>query len=398
MTTSTDGPSRTDGLWDLAIVGAGPAGSAAALGALADRPATRVVLLDRADFPRDKACGDGIAPHVLDVLAEVGVSGLLDDWMPVRRLHLRHQDASVDRSMPRPAYVVPRTIFDSRLLDAAVQAGAVLRRHRVRRLRAGSDRLIIDDVAEAKVVIGADGAYSAVRNALGWPASGRRALALRGYAPTPSDRAGQQVIAFAGGHQPAYAWSFDRGDGVSNVGYGELLTSRRPPPVRRYVLQRLEHLLPGSVRDAGDWLGHHLPLSSSRWQHPAGRVLLAGDAVGLINPLTGEGIYHAVATGVSAGQVAVAALGDNDAAGAGARYRDSVRSMLGSHLRHTTAAARLVSLPGMAGAGVRAARHEQRVFDDLVELGLGRGTLPLSTVAAVLAARAGSLAPSPRSP
>lgn len=398
MTTSTGGPSRTDGLWDLAIVGAGPAGSAAALGALAARPATRVVLLDRADFPRDKACGDGIAPHVLDVLAEVGVSGLLDDWMPVRRLHLRHQDASVDRSMRRPAYVVPRTVFDSRLLDAAVQAGAVLRRHRVRRLRAGSDRLIIDDVAEAKVVIGADGAYSAVRNALGWPASGRRALALRGYAPTPSDRAGQQVIAFAGGQQPAYAWSFDRGDGVSNVGYGELLTSRRPPPGRRYILQRLEHLLPGSVRDAGDWLGHHLPLSSWRWRHPTGRVLLAGDAVGLINPLTGEGIYHAVATGVSAGQVAVAALGENDAAGAGTQYRDSVRCMLGWHLRHTTAAARLVSLPGMAGAGVRAAGHEQRVFDDLVELGLGRGTLPPSTVAAVLAARVGSLAPSPRSP
>ena len=69
--------------WDLVVVGAGPAGTAAALGALTARPGLRVLLLDRADFPRDKACGDGIAPHVLDVLEQVGVTGLRDDQAPV---------------------------------------------------------------------------------------------------------------------------------------------------------------------------------------------------------------------------------------------------------------------------------------------------------------------------
>ena len=58
--------------WDLVVVGAGPAGSAAALGALAEDPSLRVLLLDRSDFPRDKSCGDGIAPHVLDALSTVG--------------------------------------------------------------------------------------------------------------------------------------------------------------------------------------------------------------------------------------------------------------------------------------------------------------------------------------
>src|SRR4051794_39945298 len=98
--------------WDLVVVGAGPAGAAAALGALHAEPRARVLLLDRADFPRDKSCGDGIAPHVLDVLAGVGVTSLLDDWSPVRTLHIRHGPELVSRTMARPAWVVPRKVFD----------------------------------------------------------------------------------------------------------------------------------------------------------------------------------------------------------------------------------------------------------------------------------------------
>ena len=65
-------------LWDVIVVGAGPAGSAAALSALRVRPGASVLLLDRAEFPRDKSCGDGIAPQVLDVLAALGLPGVVD--------------------------------------------------------------------------------------------------------------------------------------------------------------------------------------------------------------------------------------------------------------------------------------------------------------------------------
>ena len=74
---------RCRSLWDLVVVGAGPAGSAAALSALRARPGASVLLLDRADFPRDKSCGDGIAPHVLDVLARLGVEDVVADHRPV---------------------------------------------------------------------------------------------------------------------------------------------------------------------------------------------------------------------------------------------------------------------------------------------------------------------------
>ena len=73
---------------DLAVVGAGPAGAATAIGALHADPSLSVVLIDRADFPRDKTCGDGIAPHVVDLLTAAGVNGLLSDQVPVHQLRL----------------------------------------------------------------------------------------------------------------------------------------------------------------------------------------------------------------------------------------------------------------------------------------------------------------------
>lgn len=371
-------------MWDVAIVGAGPAGSAAALGALQADPSAKVLLLDRASFPRDKSCGDGIAPHAFDVLADVGVTGLVDDWAPLSQLAVHAGRSSVSRSMRRPAYVVPRSVFDARLVDAAVSAGAVLQRHRVRTLRRQPDAVLLDNAVRAKVVVGADGAASVVRAALGARPAAQRALALRGYAPTPRQLAGKQTIVFGAGRQPAYAWSFDRGDGLSNVGYGELLTARRPQPTRRSLLEQLERLLPGSAQGGGDWLGHHLPLSSWRWRHPCGPVLLAGDAAGLVNPMTGEGIYYAVATGVAAGRAAVGGVRAGEPDSSGESYRGTVRRLLARHLRSTAVGSRLLSVPAVAGAAVRAAEADQRVFDDLVEVGLGRGTLTPATVAACI--------------
>uniref|UniRef100_UPI002B27A069 NAD(P)/FAD-dependent oxidoreductase n=1 Tax=Nocardioides sp. TaxID=35761 RepID=UPI002B27A069 len=261
-----------DDAWDLVVVGAGPAGAATALGALHADPALRVLLVDRATFPRDKSCGDGVAPHVLDLLAEVGVTGLLDDRTPVQRLRLVRGTREVDRVMERPAYVVPRAVLDARLVDAAQRAGAVLVHDRVRTVTSSDSRpasLELRDAGrlEAPVLVGADGAHSAVRRAVGRH-PGPMALAIRGYAPVSSDRRGAQVIAFGTVRQPAYAWSFDRGDGLANVGYGETLTGGRPGATRAELIERLDELLPGATAGATGWVGHHLPLSQSGWHPP----------------------------------------------------------------------------------------------------------------------------------
>ncbi|RLV47867.1 NAD(P)/FAD-dependent oxidoreductase [Nocardioides mangrovicus] len=365
--------------WDLVVVGAGPAGASAALGALHADPSLRVLLLDRADFPRDKCCGDGVAPHVFDALASVGVHDAADGWAPVTRLELSRGDHGVERPLTRPVQVIPREVFDARLVAHAEAAGAVRRRHRVTSLRRVGEEMLLDEQIRARVVLGADGAQSIVRRwLLGRSARGRRAVALRGYVPTPESGRGRQLIRYADGLQPAYAWAFDRGDGLSNVGYGELVGQERPS--RAHLLAQLERLIPGSMTDPRAFTGHQLPLSSFRWTQPDGPVLLAGDAASLINPMTGEGIYYAVATGILAGRAA-AAGGD-----AGLAYRRAVHRLIGRHLRHTAVVAGLSDHESVVDAGITAARRSQRVFDELVEIGLGDGLVTPRLTAALLRA------------
>jgi menaquinone-9 beta-reductase len=362
--------------WDVVVVGAGPAGSAAALGALAEDPSLRVLLLDRSDFPRDKSCGDGIAPHVLDALATVGAGDVVDDWTPLRDLELSHGDARVQGAMARPVHVVPREVLDARLVERATAAGVTLRRHRVTSV--DTDPLVVSGTLAAGVVVGADGAYSLVREAVLGRRREPRAIAIRGYAPTTPGLRGRQVIRYGDRHQPSYAWAFDRGDGLVNVGYGELLPGegdRREQPSRQLLLEQLELLVPGAASTGTGWRGHHLPLSGRRWDQPDGPVLLAGDAAGLVNPMAGEGIYYAVATGIIAGRTAARTLAAGRPQDAGAAHRRDVRRLLARHLRHTWVASRLTRSPAVVDAGIRAAGRDGRVFDTLVELGLGDGLI-----------------------
>jgi geranylgeranyl reductase family protein len=369
--------SASTDVWDLVVVGAGPAGTSAALGALDADPGLRVLLLDREDFPRDKSCGDGIAPHVFDALASVGVHDVADGWAPLREMELARPPsaARVHRQLPRPVWVIPRQVLDARLVQHAIRAGAELRRHRVRDLEVTPDGVVLDGRFTGRVVVAADGAHSVLRTAIGRPPVRRRALAIRGYAPTPPARVGRQVIVYGDRRQPSYAWAFDRGDGLSNIGYGELLGGAAEPPSRGLLLEQLDRLLPGAAEGGEQWRAHHLPLSPWRWPQPDGRVLLTGDAAGLINPMTGEGIYYAVASGLSAGRTAAATVRSAAPGTAGARHRAEVRRLLARHLRHTFVTSRLSNAPAVVDAGIRAAARDQRVFDDLVEIGLGQGLI-----------------------
>ena len=369
-----------------------------------------MLVVDRADFPRDKVCGDGVAPHVLDVLADLGAPGLLDDWAPTPTLSLslaspsprrrRHGEAgaagpttTARHDLARPGYVVPRRVLDARIVAAAQAAGAHLVRSRVRAVTTDADGVELDDGTRARVLVGADGAHSVVRRSLGLvQRAGTTAIAVRGYAPVAAGRAGEQVIAFdPHGPRPAYAWSFDTGRGAANVGYGQLLGAG-PRPTRAHLLERLEALLPGAGEGAREVAGHPLPLSTGRPTTVArGRVLLAGDAAGLVNPITGEGIYYAVLSGALAGRAAVASAGPrpyraggvDGPAGAGQRYSRALRAHLATHLAHTRAAAAVAGHDALLVAALRACARSPRIFEDVAELGLARGRLTPAVLAGI---------------
>ncbi|GAA4707290.1 hypothetical protein GCM10023215_55180 [Pseudonocardia yuanmonensis] len=365
------------GMYDVAVVGAGPAGSAAALRVLQLRPDARVLLLDAADFPRDKTCGDGVAAGVFDLLAALGVPDLVELGGSVPRLHVRSpRGAVVDRHCARPNRVVPRAVLDDALVSACVARGARLRRQRVRRLDAHADHVVLDGDTAARAVIGADGANSAVRRSLGIPGRpGETAVAVRGYTPQAPTTPGALHIAFAEGRRPAYAWSFPLAGGGANVGYG--IFDGTAPTSRDELLAGLGAHLPGQEPDPSTVRGHRLPLSTGGRVQPDGRVLLAGDAASLVNPLTGEGIFDAVASGVLAGQAALCG------AAAGAVHRASLRRCFARHHRHTAALARLMRSPRFVHAAVLAAARDRAVFDDVVEVGLGRGAAHARTLATI---------------
>jgi menaquinone-9 beta-reductase len=368
----------TQRLFDLIVVGAGPAGAAAALEARRLRADAAVLLVDKAAFPRDKPCGDGIGPHAVDELAALGATAVLAGYPPIHGLRLRSpRGLEVAGTPARPNHVVPRTVLDARLVDAALAAGARFRRDRVRRLEQRGGLVVADGELAARVVVGADGANSTVRRQLGAPPNPDRALAIavRGYAPAPAGPP-EQLIAWVAEGWPAYVWSFPTGTGVANVGYG-LLRSRFQGD-RAELHRRLRDLLPEAEPDPASLRAHHLPFSSSRPPPGRGRLLLAGDAASLVNPLSGEGIYYALASGRLAARAAL--LAPDRPADA---YRRLLAGALGRHLRHAAVLAYAIRSPAIAEAGLAASATSPALFDVLVELGLGQARITPRLLAAL---------------
>ena len=369
---------------DLAIIGAGPAGAAAALAARRCAPAARVVLLDRADFPRDKPCGDGIAGHAVDALAALGAADAVDGYRPVGSLRIiGPHGGTAAGATTRRHWVVPRRVFDARLVDAADRAGVERRVHRVRQLRETQHGVEIDGSLLAGAVVAADGVNSRTRRLLGVPRNPERhlAVAVRGYVDVDADDAEQLIELVPGEQWPAYWWRFPIGDGTANVGYG--LYRRGTTPSAPQLHARLRALAGrGDVRELR---AHHLAMSTHRPVPGRGRVLLAGDAASLINPLSGEGIYYAVVSGRLAAE---AALSGSDPL---PRYAARLDAVLGRHLRTTDRVSRALASPMLVDAAIAACGNTAGRLDELGDLALGAGTVRLATLAAVAGAVPGAV-------
>jgi geranylgeranyl reductase family protein len=286
--------------WDTLVVGAGPAGCAAAYDlASAGRS---VLLLDRCAFPRPKACACGLTAKTLRALrysVEPVTRGL---WRDV--LLERAAGTPVRVSMRKPVCAMAvREEFDSFCLSRTLAAGAVFRRiGTVKSLRQSPREVILqagDEEFRGRILVGADGANSRIRQLSGehpWFCQG---FALEGKAPVPP---GGADLTFDFGALPGgYGWVFPKGDHL-NIGIGVFAGGARPRFGRAELEQYASSKLAVSLTHI---VGQYLGIGG--WSYrPSGRVLLVGDAAGLVDPLTGEGIYSAVVSG----QAAAAAILD----------------------------------------------------------------------------------------
>jgi menaquinone-9 beta-reductase len=358
---------------DVLVVGAGPAGCAAAI--TARRHDLRVIVADKAVFPRDKTCGDGLTAAALRQLESLGIPApSLAGYERVRETVVvspsGRQVALPVAGRGHLSAVVPRIELDAALVAAARHAGATVREgagimHLSDVDGTGSKTIVaeLDDgtCVAASHLVAADGHYSATRRLLEpeAPADLGTWHAFRQYMTGVDDR--RQWVVFERDLLPGYAWVFPLPGHRANVGFGvcrdasgRAAHGRALHDLAAGMLDRprLRAILGPAARSEGPTRAWPIPARYTPARLAHGRVLFAGDAAGVVDPMTGEGIAQAFETGALAAQ-SIAAGGD--AAQVGAAYRRRVEHALGRDLRFAAVLGGVLRTPFGARGAVRAA-------------------------------------------
>jgi geranylgeranyl reductase family protein len=326
----------TEGVWDVAVIGAGPAGASAAR--VAARAGKRVILLERSRLPRYKTCGGGLIERSLRAVP------------PEVRVPVKARAATVTfswqgrlgrtRRAPGPIIsLVQRDEFDAALVDAAAAAGAVV-----------CDGIVVTRLAEeqgvvrvstrehgqisARCVIGADGSAGRTAGYVGVQYD-QVDLGLELEIPVPPgqrDAWADRVLMDWGRIPGSYGWVFPKGDLLS---VGVIAARGNPELTRRYLREFLARLQLSQAEPATS-SGHLTRCRTFDSPLYRGRVMVAGDAAGLLDPWSREGISFALRSGAAAGHAAartVEATSGDQVARLLAGYADTVSSTMGAEMQ-----------------------------------------------------------------
>ncbi len=321
--------------YDMIIIGAGPAGTSAAL--YAAPLGLNVLLLDKEAFPRDKICGDALSGKSMEILRELNLAEEAQK-LPGAHIHsvvfgspkgvvtdIPMKSASQD-GIPT-GLVVPRKIFDAFLFEKAVQTPAkIITGFEVRNILEENGQICgVSGINRSsgrveeyrgKMVLGADGYHSLIarkkkihdRNPDHW------ITAVRAYYKNVSGLEHQIELHFVDEIIPGYFWLFPAGDRLANVGLGIVQSAlqKRPFNLKKAMdniinsntfAERFEQAEAVSKTE-----GWNLPAASIRRKNYGNGFMLLGDAAGLIDPFTGEGIGNAMVSGKHAAETAAKAV------------------------------------------------------------------------------------------
>lgn len=353
------------------VVGAGPAGTSAAI--TMARAGRDVLVVDKAAFPRDKVCGDGLTTSALRELEHLGLDpATVPSWVDIDHVVVcspsgRAVRFPLPRGEGRFGAVARRAELDARLVELAREAGAtVAERATVTAAVQDDDSITLEvdgfGTVEARWAVGADGMWSPLRKALGVSDPSYRGEwhAFRQYLTGVSPRASRELIVwFDADLLPGYAWSFPIADGIANVGFGILRgTSYKVADMAalwRELLARphIRGFLGPDARPEGPHRAWPIPARVDRMVLSTGRALFVGDAAAATDPMTGEGIGQALTTGRWAAE-AIVAHGD-DAGATRAAYDATVSHELALDHRLAEKLSGVLSRPWGARAAVRVA-------------------------------------------
>lgn len=364
---------------DVLVIGAGPAGSAAAI--VLARAGRSVVVVDKADFPRDKCCGDGLTTLALRETVELGLQPEhVPNWQTVHDVWLRSPSGR-EVHLPMPAggafaATTPRRELDDALVRLAQHAGAALHEG------CALVGLEVDDAAAdshqrvratvetadgqrctvgARHLIAADGMWSPTRKFLGLGGDGYMGEwhAFRQYVSGVTGPAADRLyVWFDADLLPGYAWSFPLPGGRANIGFGVLRDGTRTGKDMKQIWAGLldrPHVRAALGPDAlpeGRHTAWPIPAGIDRATLTHGSVLFVGDAARATDVMTGEGIGQALLTGRLAAE-AILAAPSGDPRAVADRYTRTVRSHLLADHRMSLVLGRALARPSIARGAVR---------------------------------------------
>ncbi|MDG1848823.1 MAG: geranylgeranyl reductase family protein [Candidatus Marinimicrobia bacterium] len=320
-------------MYDAIIVGAGPAGSSAAI--YCNKLGLNTLLLDKSIFPRDKICGDALSGKSVKILEELDLLQDLDklDGAIIHRIifgnpnHSEcelHLNKSLNKRHISHGFVIPRKIFDNYLFKKASDVSNVVSGFNVEDLIYNKSQVVgvkgksINGEQKkyfGNIVLGADGPYSIVSRKSGLYNSDMNytAVGLRCYYENVEDLTDQIELHYVNETIPGYFWIFPAGNKKANIGVG-LLKSRAKK--KKYNLQQIMKQVINSKNFKHRFKnsnalekpkGWNLPFGNTKRGNHGNGFLLLGDAAGLVDPFTGEGIGNAMESGKIAADIVLKA-------------------------------------------------------------------------------------------